>query len=143
EPKIELTKKPPRGSNLRGRDQQEEPLMAATRLEKIGTRLYEYKGASRTSYYADLEQDGKQVRRKLAATTRTAAREEQKHLQSDNARGLVVAPSRITVSEVAQEWLDQLDVKPRSREAYELHLKRNILPQFGSRAIQNIRPKDI
>ena len=115
---------------------------------KIGTRLYEYGRTDGTncSYYADLEMDEggakKQRRVKLAATTRTAARVEQQNLNSDKNRNLVAAPSKVTLSEVAESWLEGLDVKPRSRESYDYHLRINILPQLGAREVQSIRPRD-
>jgi len=46
------------------------------------------------------------------------------------------------VGEVAQEWFETLDVKPRSREAYELHIRLSVIPFLGSRQIQSLRPKD-
>ena len=111
---------------------------------KIAPRLYEYgrKDGLGCSYYADIVMDGRQVRQKLAATTRGTARTERARLTADKSRGLVATPSKITVGEVAAEWFKQLDVKARSRESYELHLRTNILPRLGSKPIQSVQPRD-
>jgi integrase len=111
---------------------------------KIAPRLYEYgRKDGGWSYYADVEIGGKQVRKTLVATTRTQAREEQTNLSSDNSRGLVAAPTKITVAEVAQQWLEDLsEVKTRTREAYEHHLAKNVIPYLGDKPVQSLRPRD-
>jgi integrase len=112
---------------------------------KIAPRLYEYgrKDGLGCSYYADIILDGRQVRRKLAASTRRTARVEQTHLESDNSKGLVATPTKLTLGEVADEWFKQLsDLKPRSLEAYELQLRKNVIPFLGAKSIQSIKPKN-
>jgi integrase len=110
---------------------------------KIATRLYEVGNKDGTlSFFADVELDGRQRRIKLAARGRTEAREEQAKLTADKSRNLIVGPNKLTLDEVAQEWLDSLDVKPRSRDAYRERLQ-NILPQLGTRQVQSIKPRDI
>lgn len=39
--------------------------------------------------------------------------------------------------------LRTLDVKPRTREAYEYHLRINVYPQIGTRKVQDIRARDV
>ena len=140
-------KKPQRRLHGLGRVQQEGTLMASETLrkprrEKIGRRLYEVHNLDgSTSYFADLEIEGRQVRRKLAATTRTAAREEQQNLNADSNRNLVAAPTKITLAEVAEEWILGLEVRPRSLEAYRYQLDSNILPTLGAKPVQEIRPR--
>jgi integrase len=111
---------------------------------KIDRRLYEYgqRDGKTFSYYADVEIDGRQTRKKLAATSRTAARREQENLNADNNRKLVAPPTKKTVGEIGAEWLEQLDVRPRTLESYSYHFHKNIAPYLGSRQVQSLRPKD-
>jgi integrase len=115
---------------------------------KIGRRLYAYEylenGQKKTSYYADIEIDGKQTRRKLeGASTKGEARRAQADLVSKDNRKELVAPAKKTVRDVGDEWLRTLSVKPRTREAYEYHLRLNIYPQLEKRKIQDIRHQDV
>jgi integrase len=120
------------------------PRKTVPKREKIGRRLYEVTNSDGTvSYFADTEIDGTQRRIKLDARGRTEAREAQANLSSDQSRGKLAAPTRITVAEVAAEWLATLnDAKPRTLAAYEERVRKSINPYFGSRQIQSVRPKD-
>jgi integrase len=113
---------------------------------KIGRCLYAYEyvynGEKKTSYYADVKIDSRQKRIKLVASTRGEARKAQAELVSKLGRNELSTPSKATVREVGEEWLRTLDVKPRTREAYEYHLRLNIYPQLGTRKVQDIRPQD-
>jgi integrase len=112
--------------------------------ERIGRRLYEYvQGDGQKSYYADVKIDGRQTRVKLVASSKGEARKAQADLVSKDNRNELVAPAKKTVRQVGDEWLRTLNVKPRSREAYEYHLRLNIYPQFGDRRVQDIRPQDV
>jgi integrase len=112
---------------------------------KIGRRLYEYvQSDGSKSYYADVESDGKQTRRKLdGASTKGEARRAQADLVSKDNRKELVTPSKATVRQVGDDWLRTLSVKPRTREAYEYHLRLNIYPQLEARKVQDIRHQDV
>jgi integrase len=47
------------------------------------------------------------------------------------------------VRQVGDDWLRTLSVKPRTREAYEYHLRLNIYPQLDGRKIQDVRHQDV
>jgi integrase len=111
--------------------------------ERIGRRLYEYvRSDGKKSYYADVEMDGRQKRVKLVASSKGEARRAQADLVSKLDRNELAAPSKTTVREVGEEWLRTLNVKPRTQEAYEYHLRLNIYPQLGGRKVQDVRPQD-
>jgi integrase len=111
---------------------------------KIDRRLYEYvQSDGKKSYYTDVQIDGRQTRIKLEASTRGEARKAKDDLGSKLNHNELVAPTKKTIREVGDEWLRTLNVKPRTREAYEYHLKMNVYPQFGDRRVQDIRPQDV
>lgn len=111
--------------------------------ERIGRRLYEYvQSDGKKSYYADVEMDGRQKRVKLVASSKGEARRAQADLVSKLDRNELATPSKTTVREVGEEWLRTLNVKPRTQEAYEYHLRLNIYPQLGGRKVQDVRPQD-
>jgi integrase len=111
---------------------------------RIDRRLYEYvQSDGQRSYYADVEIDGKQVRKKLVASSRGEARKAQADLVSKDNRKELVTPSKMTVRNVGDDWLRTLSVKPRTLEAYEYHLRVNIYPQLEGRKVQDIRHQDV
>jgi integrase len=98
-------------------------------------------GQKKTSYYADVKIDGRQKRVKLIASSKGEARRAQADLLSKLGRNELPTPSKATVREVGEEWLRSLNVKPRTQEAYEYHLRLNVYPQLGTRKVQDIRPQ--
>jgi integrase len=111
---------------------------------RIGRRLYEHTHVDGSkSFYADFDFDGRQRRVKLVARTRLEARRAQSDLIAKGGRGEAVAPTAKTFEQVGDEWLAQLDVKPRTREAYDYHLRVNLGPTLGRRRIQSITPQDV
>lgn len=124
-------------------------LTKARRPEKIGRRLYEYvREDGRKSYYADVELEDpetgarRQRRITLDARNRADARKAQAALVSAHVRGEVVAASSRMLRDVGEEWLAQLNVRPRTRDIYEYHLRKNIFPFLGGRKIQDVKPQD-
>ena len=55
-------------------------------------------------------------------------------VETDKARGEFVDPrlARATVGHYADEWWDTLDVRPKTRQVYEGHLRNWVLPQFAN-----------
>jgi len=111
------------------------------RMERIGRRLYEYTGKSGKSYYADREVDGRQERVKLSASNRSEARVAQAALVSNPEEH--PKRSQATVQDVGADWLRALNVKPRTHESYDYHLRKNIYPKLETRKIQSVRPQDV
>ena len=92
-------------------------------------------------YEAKFVVDGRDRSRTLRATTKTAARQERAELLVKLGRGERVFaddPTK-TLGHLAEEWLETLNVRPRTREAYAYHLERNVLPYFGRKR----RPSEI
>jgi hypothetical protein len=59
-------------------------------------------------------------------------------------RGERVSPSRATLAEIAHEWLEtQVQLRPRTRDAYASSLRNHILPRFGRLRIGEITDNDI
>src|SRR5215210_2805627 len=79
----------------------------------------------------------------LKGTTKTTAKDEIAARVTALTRGESGAPTTRTVADVAAEWLASLDVKPRTLESYEYHLRVNILPLLGRRKVRDVRPQDI
>jgi integrase len=87
--------------------------------------------------------DGKQHLQKLAgARNKTEAVQAQTQLLARLGRGEVVTPTKLTLTDVRDEWWAQLDVKPRTRDAYEYHWRLNLSPMLGQRRVQDLRPQD-
>jgi integrase len=70
-----------------------------------------------------------------------AALEEIRHRRR---RGERISPSRATLAEVAREWLEtQVQLRPRTRDAYASSLSNHILPRLGQLRIAEITDNDI
>jgi integrase len=114
---------------------------------RIGRRLYEFELADgRRSYRLDFEINGVQHRRTLEARNRTEARAEVKALGAKQ----LAPPSRRTVAEVAEEFLESLghkvaagDKAPRTFEEYGWRLRSRVVPLIGSMQIQKVGPDEI
>ncbi len=125
-------------------------LARRTRFDRC---LYERKRADGTTAY-ELDwidpATGRQVRRTLPARNRTEARQAKADLISKLGRGEVVAPSRTTLREVADEWLSNFDGlvaagerSPRTVERYRENVERHILPALGRVEVQKVTPDHI
>jgi len=70
-----------------------------------------------------------------------AAREE---LRGRVRRGERVAPARVTFAEFAQTWLDgQQQLRPRTREWYEIAIRKHLNPRIGRMQLSAIDEDDI
>ena len=66
--------------------------------------------------------------------------------RADLERGSWLPPERgrITLHAYAAQWLEQKpDLRPRSREQYEIALRRHILPRLGERELSQISPSTV
>jgi len=66
--------------------------------------------------------------------------------RADLERGSWLPPERgrITLRAYAAQWLEQKpDLRPRSREQYEIALRRHILPRLGERELSQISPSTV
>ncbi|KZS75912.1 integrase [Mycobacterium kansasii] len=53
------------------------------------------------------------------------------------------AARKLTLRDYAKPWLQHRTISPRTRDNYEYHLERNILPTLGDRALAEITPEDV
>ncbi len=53
------------------------------------------------------------------------------------------AARKLTLRDYAKPWLEQRSLSPRTRDNYEYHLDRNILPMLGDSALAEITPEDV
>jgi integrase len=58
-------------------------------------------------------------------------------------KGARVAPSRLTFSDYADEWIAGLDLRPRTIEGYRYRLERHLRPRFGRRKLAEITTDDV
>lgn len=53
------------------------------------------------------------------------------------------AARKLTLRDYAKPWLQHRSLSPRTRDNYEYHLERNILPMLGDSALAEITPEDV
>ena len=53
------------------------------------------------------------------------------------------AARKLTLRDYAKPWLQHRNLSPRTRDNYEYHLERNILPTLGGSALAEITPEDV
>jgi hypothetical protein len=77
------------------------------------------------------------------ATSKTPKRRLERSIVAAGAEKSV-SPSRATLAEIAHEWLEtQVQLRPRTRDAYASSLRNHILPRFGRLRIGEITDNDI
>lgn len=66
-------------------------------------------------------------------------------VESDKLRGTYIDPAagRVTFAEYAEEWMRTRAFDESSRESTELRVRKHLLPFFGSRALNSIKPGHI
>ena len=86
----------------------------------------------------------------LQARTRTEAKVERDEFLSKLRRGQIVAPSKVTFGQAADEYLAGLDASvaageraPRTAERYRQHLDSHVLPALGAVQLQKLTPDHI
>lgn len=58
-------------------------------------------------------------------------------------RGERIEPTRQTLEEYANDWLENQDVRPRTKEKYSWALRQHLLPRLGHRRLDQITVDDI
>jgi len=86
--------------------------------------------------------------RRLAPNTFETKRDANRWLVATEAemlRGEWLDPNagKISVGEFARRWVGERDLKPRTREEYERHLRLHVFSQLGHRAIGELSPAHI
>ena len=66
-------------------------------------------------------------------------------VESDITRGDYLDPraGQVLLVDWADKWLSTVSVKPKTKASYESLLRSRILPAFGRRRLENLRPSDI
>ena len=106
-------------------------------------------GPSRTyswAYVVDITRPGaakRKQRRGGGFETAEDARNAMTRLQVGVEDGTLVDPSAVTVGEWLDLWLAGVQVKPSTRDSYELHVRRRITPHIGDMRLQHLRPADV
>lgn len=102
---------------------------------------------------------GKRVRLGGTEKTETAARRALNKAVTDNERGTLAAPDRVTVSEYAKRWLEsQPEIRENTRRDYAATLAHALyepvkegedarleprLSEFGAMRLRDVRPTDV
>ena len=77
-------------------------------------------------------------------TRKADALREKARVEADISRGVYMDPSRSTVAEVAERWLDTKRAKKASTlSGYRTILDNHIRPKLGARQVAKLRPTDI
>ncbi len=77
--------------------------------------------------------------------TQREAREARDTARDAANKGTSVAPSRITVREYLEEWLEgrSAEVRPTTLASYTMHVKRHIVPRIGGERLQELTPATV
>jgi integrase len=75
---------------------------------------------------------------KLFLTHSLDARE----VKSDNIRGILASPDQVTLSDYADRWLKQIDVREVTRDTYKYELGL-VMPMLGKKRLKELEPTDI
>jgi integrase len=118
------------------------PKVAGLRVRTTADGTTQY-----AAYYTD--ENGRQRQRTFDARTLTDAKQAQRRLLADRDAGKIVAPTRVTVSTVADELLASMrarveagDTAERTPETLEFRL-RAVRAKIGGRAVQKVTPDAI
>ncbi len=74
--------------------------------------------------------------------TKEQAEDALTQVKSDNIRGILASPDQVTLSEYANRWLNQIDVREVTRDTYK-HELGLIMPMLGKRRLKDLKPTDI
>jgi len=94
----------------------------------------------------ELPPDPKTGKRRQGAETFKTRETAQKRLNAwlqEIERGTVVLPEKITVSELFEQWMASLTLKPTSRQSYQDIIDRYLVPGLGSIRVQKLRPVQV
>ena len=107
-------------------------------------------GRWRAMHYGPEGKAGRRYTAPTTFTTKKAARQWLSTIQADIVRGKwlppddqVPAPAALTLAEYANVWIEQRDLKDRTREHYRRLLDEHILPKLGRLPISSIDVDDV
>jgi integrase len=93
---------------------------------------------------ADLgDVDGKRKRQKVYGTTQGEVKARLDAILEKKRAGTLPRPGRLTVADWMSTWLKGLDVRPKTRETYELIARRHIVPGLGAKQLGKLTASDI
>src|SRR5437660_4811153 len=113
-----------------------------------GSIINRPKGSNHWSIVLDVPdpKDGKRRRKWHSFTgTKRQAQIECARLISEMKGGTYLEPSKTTVAQFLERWLDHVrsQVSPRSHERYSEIVRKNIIPALGSVFLNKLRPAQI
>lgn len=105
-------------------------------------------GKNRTfswAYAVDMGRPGgkRQQRLKGGFATEEEARAAMTRLQVEVRDGTHVDPQSLTVGKWLDRWLAGVDVRPSTKDSYELHVRARIKPAIGDVRLQDLEPMDV
>jgi Phage integrase, N-terminal SAM-like domain len=73
--------------------------------------------------------------------TREEAENALTQVKSDNIRGILASPDQVTLSEYAERWLNQINVREVTRNRYKRELSL-IMPKLGKKRVKDVKRVD-
>lgn len=103
------------------------------------------RGAKSLVVYRVRYRDPDRVERSRTFERKADAERFAAEVESDISRGDYLDPrgGQELLTDWAEKWLGTLSVKPKTRSSYESLLRSRILPAFGRRKLENLKPSDI
>lgn len=88
---------------------------------------------------------GKQVQKSLYGKTQKEVLQKLRQVQSDIDSGTFVEPSKMTLGQWAETWLEEYmgNLKQYSRASYSGHIRKHIQPKLGAVALQKLQPHQV
>jgi len=88
---------------------------------------------------------GKQVQRSIYGATQKEVRQRLQQITMDIDEGTYTAPSRLTVEEWLNTWLNDylLDVKPRTIQKYSSTVRNRLIPNLGKIKLRDLSARQI
>ncbi|MEV0727723.1 site-specific integrase [Polymorphospora sp. NPDC050346] len=89
--------------------------------------------------------DGQERKAPKTFDTKRGAEQWLVETEAEMLRGNWIDPDagRITVSEYVDRWVKERDLKPRTREEYERHIRLHVRPYLGTSALNSLAPPHI
>ena len=88
---------------------------------------------------------GKQIQRSIYGATQKEVRQRLQQITMDIDEGTYTAPSRLTVEEWLNTWLNDylLDVKPRTIQKYSSTVRNRLVPNLGKIKLRDLSARQI
>lgn len=87
--------------------------------------------------------DGKRRRAKVYGKTQGEVQKRLTDILAKKGSGTLPKPGRLTVADWLTTWLKGVDVRPRTRESYELIVRKHIVPGIGSKPLAKLTASDV